>query len=90
MAHYDFWPRLRKTLKLVGEYEDWPRGRVVYNVKEQIFTAYIDRQLAGDQFRAAILAAFGLPPEHTRFAFDAHYSCAKFKVSGQPIFSGAS
>lgn len=90
MAHYYFWPRLRKTLKLVGEYEDWPRGRVVYNVKEQIFTAYIDRQLAGDPFRAVILAAFGLPPECTRFAYDAHYSGAKFKVSGRPVLSSAS
>lgn len=31
-AHYEFWPKLRKTLRIIGEYEDWPRGRVVYNI----------------------------------------------------------
>lgn len=87
MAHYDFWPGLRKKLKLMGEYEDWPRGRVVYHVRDEVFTAYIDRQLAGDGFRAAILEAFRLPPKRTRFAFDTHYSGAKFKVSGQPASS---
>ncbi len=90
MAHYDFWPSLRKKLKLMGEYEDWPRGRVVYHVRDEVFTAYIDRHLSGDSFRTAILEAFRLPPERTRFAFDAHYSGAKFKVSGQPASSGAS
>lgn len=80
-AHYDFWPRLRKTLKLMGEYEDWPRGRVVYHVRDAVFTAYIDRQLAGNAFRTAIREVFHLPPERTRFAFDAHYSGAKFKVT---------
>lgn len=90
MAHYDFWPGLRKRLKLVGEYEDWPRGRVVYHVRDEVFTAFIDRQLSGDGFRAAILDAFHLPPERTRFAFDAHYSGAKFKVSGRPVRASAS
>ncbi|MFG1243881.1 hypothetical protein V5F31_16015 [Xanthobacter sp. V7C-4] len=83
-AHYDFWPKLRKALQIMGEYEDWPRGRVVYNMRNDLFTAYIDRQLAADAFRAAILDAFHLPPEQTRFAFDAHYSGAKFKVKGRP------
>ncbi|MFS8037137.1 hypothetical protein ACI7BZ_09270 [Xanthobacter sp. AM11] len=89
-AHYDFWPGLRKRLKLVGEYEDWPRGRVVYHVRDAVFTAYIDRQLSGDGFRAAIREAFHLPPERTRFAFDAHYSGAKFKVSGRPVRASVS
>ncbi|MFG1297107.1 hypothetical protein [Xanthobacter variabilis] len=83
MAHYDFWSGLRKRLKLTGEYEDWPRGRVVYHVRDEVFTAYIDRQLAGDAFRAAIIEAFHLPPERTRFAFDAHYSGAKFRLTGR-------
>lgn len=83
-AHYTFWPRLRRSLKLVGEYEDWPRGRVVYDTKKDRFTAYIDPQLAADAFKAAIVGYFGLPLEKTAFAFDAHYSAAKFKVTGRP------
>ncbi|MFG1193143.1 hypothetical protein [Xanthobacter flavus] len=83
------WPDKPKR-KLVGEYEDWPRGRVVYHVRNEVFTAYIDRQLSGDGFRAAILKAFHLPPERTRFTSDAHYSGAKFKVSGRPVRASAS
>lgn len=81
MAHYSFWPTLQKKLKLPGEYEDSPRGRVVYNTREDRFTVYIDRQLAGDVFRARILTEFVLPADKTGFAFDFHYSGAKFKVT---------
>ncbi|GGF74604.1 hypothetical protein GCM10007301_38080 [Azorhizobium oxalatiphilum] len=81
-AHYDLWPRIKRKLNISGEYEDWPRGRVVYDLPGKRFTAYIDRQLAGDTYRTAILHAFHLPIERTRFAFDAHYGRAKFKVTG--------
>lgn len=84
MAHYEFWPTLQRKLKVIGEYEDWPRGRVVYNVKDDRFTVYIDRQLAGVPFKAHLLAHFALPADKTTFAFDAHYSGAKFKVKGRP------
>ncbi|MFS8035962.1 hypothetical protein ACI7BZ_03180 [Xanthobacter sp. AM11] len=83
-AHYEFWPNLQRRLKVIGEYEDWPRGRVVYNVRDDRFTVYIDRQLAGAPFKAHLLAHFALPADKTTFAFDAHYSGAKFKVKGQP------
>ncbi|MFG1242345.1 hypothetical protein V5F31_08180 [Xanthobacter sp. V7C-4] len=80
MAHYAFWPLVRRKHRLLGEYEDWPRGRVVYNVPKQVFTAYIDRQLSAHAFRAVIIDAFRLPTSQTLFAFDAHYSGARFKV----------
>ncbi|MFG1285144.1 hypothetical protein [Xanthobacter autotrophicus] len=47
---------------------------------KQVFTAYFNRQLAARAFRAAIIDAFHLPLRQTLFAFDAHYSDAKFKV----------
>ena len=84
MAHYDFWPTLQRRLKVIGEYEDWPRGRVVYNVNDDRFMVYIDRQLASDPFKEHLLAHFALPVDKTVFAFDAHYSRAKFKVTGRP------
>lgn len=84
MAHYEFWPLLKRKLNLIGEYEDWPRGRVVYDMRQDRFIVYIDRQLAGQPFKARLLARFLLPPEKTSFAFDAHYSGAKFKLHGQP------
>jgi hypothetical protein len=83
-AHYTLWPSLRRNLKLAGEYEDWPRGRVVYDTRKDRFTAYIDRQLTADAFRTSIINYFCLPLEKTTFAFDAHYSGAKFKLTGCP------
>lgn len=81
-AHYAHWPVVARALKVPGEYEDWPRGRVVYNTRDDRFIVYIDRQLAGDGFKARLLTFFALPPERTLFAFDAHYSGARFKVRG--------
>ncbi len=81
-SHYHLWPIIKRQINIAGEYDDWPRGRVVYNVPGRSFTAYIDRQLAGDTYRAALLHRFNLPIKQTQFAFDAHYSGCKFKVTG--------
>ncbi len=54
------------------EYEEFPRGRVVFHRPERRFIVYADRQLHGPAMTARIRAAFGLP-EGTRLAADAHY-----------------
>jgi hypothetical protein len=53
-GHYEFWEELRSggagPLKRSGwpaslleyEYEQWPRGRIVYNTKTSFFTLYAD------------------------------------------------
>ena len=53
-------------LKLTGlpavvsgsEYEEFPRGRVVYNVPGTLFTIYADRRLQGPPIIAAICRTF--------------------------------
>ncbi len=55
------------------EYEDFPRGRVVFHVPDRRFTVYADRRLHGPATWARILAAFTLPAGRTCLLSDPHY-----------------
>lgn len=89
-AHYQFWDalgtlsagelRLRKlpTEPLWTEYEDHPRGRVVFHIPSGKFTIYADRKLWRPATMSRIVHAFGLDNESFEVRPDAHY------VSGPP------
>lgn len=55
------------------EYEDFPRGRVVYQRGSGEFVIYADSRLHTSRRRCAILARFALEAARVRFALDAHY-----------------
>ena len=55
------------------EYEDLPRGRVVFSVPDLAFTVYADRQLLEPVMQARILSAFRLPSTDTAWRTDPHY-----------------
>lgn len=55
------------------EYEDFPRGRIVYQRDSEEFIIYADPRLHRPRLRRAILARFALEPVPVRFAVDAHY-----------------
>lgn len=81
--HYSMWNALRRHLGNpfgIDEYEDWPRGRIVYDSTRALFVVYADRQLLNDTAKREILNYFRLPPKVT-FSTDAHYSQAAHKVS---------
>ncbi|GCD64650.1 hypothetical protein NBRC3279_0141 [Acetobacter pasteurianus NBRC 3279] len=79
--HYNFWEQCRSKNKkkipsrvpMWSEYEEWPRGRVVYDVGAQLFTVYADRKLLTKTMRVAISEEFCLPLLKTRYSSDAHY-----------------
>ena len=58
------------------EYDDWPRGRVVYERPVRRFVVYADRQLLTAPRLARVRAAFALPAEGTVARGDPHYSRA--------------
>ncbi len=58
------------------EYEDLPRGRVVYHVPDRRFTVYADMRLLAPAMQARIIAAFTLPVGRTRLSTDPHYRTA--------------
>lgn len=55
------------------EYEDFPRGRIVYQCDERRFIVYADPRLHAPVHRAAISSRFGLDASTVHFALDAHY-----------------
>ena len=62
----------------VSEYEEWPRGRIVYASESGRFIIYADalilRRLA---LLATIHERFGLPPGRTEAKRDSHYRGAR-------------
>jgi hypothetical protein len=84
-GHYDHWLSLARlgagalrrrglpTAPTWSEYEEWPRGRVVYHVVARRFTVYVDRQLRKASWPTLIARRFGLPEDGFDLAGDPHY-----------------
>lgn len=87
-AHVTEWPRLiaqhRKALPLLSvlEYDEVPRGRVVFHILTQTFVIYMDESLfeksasglrANPDVAEALRRTFALQGLTVRFATDPHY-----------------
>jgi len=55
------------------EYEDWPRGRIVFDRSRDLFILYADRKLLTSAMIARIATRFHLPAERTEIQSDWHY-----------------
>ncbi len=74
--HYRTWKNMVKLNPKFRfmEYEEVPRGRVVYNKKRQVYIVYSSFKLANNKrFRAAITESFNLKYQKTEFISDFHY-----------------
>jgi hypothetical protein len=56
-----------------SEYDEHPRGRIVYDTITDMFILYADRRLQTSAFTARIIAAFCLPVARTVVRSDSHY-----------------
>ena len=84
-GHYERWQewqalgiaRLAATgypeLILSSEYDQWPRGRIVYEMPALRFMLYADRRLQKPGIIGALKAAFGLNQVEVIVRSDAHY-----------------
>ncbi len=85
IGHYDRWQQwqglggaklssrgLPKSI-LSTEYDDWPRGRVVYEIASEIFVVYADRRLQKPGIISALKAGFGIATATVRIRSDLHY-----------------
>ena len=84
-GHYDVWTRWQKLgptgiakrgmpeAVAYHEYEDFPRGRIVYQVKTGQFIIYADRRLQRTEVVADIAGLFDIAPETFVVQSDAHY-----------------
>jgi hypothetical protein len=81
-GHYETWvhwrrdrtidPALRAIVRSY-EYEDWPRGRIVFDRSRDLFIMYADRKLLTPATIARIETQFHLPAERTEVQSDLHY-----------------
>jgi hypothetical protein len=81
-GHYETWahwrrdrtvePALRALVRSY-EYEDWPRGRIVFDRARDLFILYADGKLLTSAMIARIKAQFHLPAERTEVTSDFHY-----------------
>lgn len=84
-GHYEFWCRLaslpatkRREAGIPdavrwSEYEEWPRGRVVYHAPTNRFVLYADRKLLKPDILAKIMQRFSLAADQTDIRPDPHY-----------------
>ncbi|MDV6327056.1 hypothetical protein Q5L94_03240 [Idiomarina sp. Sol25] len=60
LAHYD--------------YQDIPRGRVLYQLRKQRFIVYLDKALISKEVKSAIAEYFGFTPHQADWKSDLHYT----------------
>jgi len=92
-GHYRYWEALKRrgsaSLKRSGipeapawyEYEEFPRGRVVYNRLTERFVVYIDAKLNRPPFIQLIEFVFGVRVGAYDIAGDEHYRSSQFLLS---------
>jgi hypothetical protein len=81
-GHYDTWTKSRRdraidanhrAIVCSSEYEDWPRGRIVFDRSKHRFILYADRKLMVAETIIRILEHFGLPVDRTSVEGDFHH-----------------
>lgn len=77
-SHVDCWTRLQDAGEVPAdkEYEEAPRGRIVYLPRSARYLLFADRCILDDKaFLQRVMRAFHLPPRRTTASPDAHYRC---------------
>ena len=74
--HDPYWPIVQRThANLRGlEYDQVPRGRVLFNKTESRFYGYLDKVLDTPMMKRMFMARFHLARKHTVFQTDLHYT----------------
>jgi hypothetical protein len=77
LGHDRYWDRLVKKSVVPGsDYEEYPRGRVVFNKKTHQHTLYLDRCILKKLgVVKKIMSEMSLPPNNTKISRDEHYRC---------------
>ena len=83
-GHYEIWEQWRAdspgdpiaAVVRDSEYEEWPRGRVVFHSVQNQFTVYADRRISQDELQL-VLGHFGIPAGRVVFMKDAHYQSTR-------------
>jgi hypothetical protein len=91
-GHLEHWTQLARSgvsaLRAAGlptapvwsEYEEWPRGRVIYDLNAQRFIIRADRQLHRPAFMRLIVDRFGIVADDATILPDDHYQSVRCVV----------
>ena len=96
-GHYEVWEQWRKNARnersglafliATAEYEEWPRGRIVYSSPHDRFVLYADAQiLSRPDLLTIIHERFGLPIDRTDAKGDHHYRSTG-RLAGTALFT---
>lgn len=89
IGHYDRWQKWQamgyKNIVSAGypaailstEYDEWPRGRVVYEKPNKLFVVYADRHLQNEAFISALKSALCIENKKSSVKSDLHYRTSK-------------
>lgn len=74
--HVDYWLVLQEQNPELGpyEYENVPRGRVMFFKRRKQFRVLMDKRLHTPRIKQSLLREFSLPKSQTVFGLDPHYT----------------
>ncbi|EHP30515.1 hypothetical protein SMGD1_1992 [Sulfurimonas gotlandica GD1] len=81
-AHYQIWDEISLQNKdfYLYEYEDIPRGRVIYDVENLRYIVYSnDNIINSSEAKKLIIEAFNLNESNVLFQYDMHYKIFQAK-----------
>jgi hypothetical protein len=89
-GHYEVWEgwRARRPADRIAvavgdaEYEEWPRGRVVFNSVKGQFIVYADKRIPQDALQR-VLEYFAIPARQAVFTTDAYYQSTRSLQTGR-------
>jgi hypothetical protein len=86
-GHYEIWETWRAghgnlpegvgTVIAMTEYEEWPRGRIVFNRTTKRHVLYADRRILRAGLQPEILTAFAILSSQVDIRTDEHYLSAR-------------
>lgn len=80
LAHVRLWQKVVEAHKecLGLEYEEVPRGRILFSYKPRVFLAYVcDDFIKNEVVRKNLKEAFGLDGQKIKWVTDEHYNFSK-------------
>jgi hypothetical protein len=76
--HINYWEKLLRARAVPeSEYDEHPRGRVVFNIRTGQFMVYADKCILGRKALVATIKSELQLPKDTKTAPDSHYRCPR-------------
>lgn len=73
-SHFEMWENISKNMFPQADFATYPRGRLLYCVREKKYYLYLDSCITKQQAQQLVLF-YDLPQEDVLILSDEHYSC---------------